>query len=183
MPCFALGVDPNSSKDVMLDKPRKSNEGVFAHGGIFTMVIYSILIAILTLGGFMFPAIQYLHQIGASFSFATLRAAYWQPSVLIHAQTYAFCILSLSELAYAAGMRDAKTSIFKFHWLDNKVMLGAIAFGVVAQLAVTEIPFLYKLFEVSQLHWNEWLIIIAVSLAPLLMHEIIVLVNKIRKRG
>ena len=183
MPCFALGVDPNSSKDVMLDKPRKSSESVFAHGGISTMAVYSILIALLTLGGFMFPAVQYLVQNSIVFSFANLRAAYDISSVLMHGQTYAFCILSLSELAYAAGMRDTKTSIFKFHWLDNKVMLGAIAFGIVSQIAVTEIPFLYKLFEVSQLHWNEWLIIAAVSLAPLLMHEVIVLINKIRKRG
>ncbi|MBQ1376946.1 MAG: cation-translocating P-type ATPase [Lachnospiraceae bacterium] len=180
LPCFALGVDPNSSKDVMKDKPRKSSEGVFANGGITIMAVFSILIALLTLGGFLFPAIRQMTGSGSGFSLKALREAYQVPGVLMLGQTYAFCILSLSELTYAAGMRDINTSIFKINWLDNKLMLGAMAFGLLVQIAVTEIPFFAKAFSLVSLSSTEWLCMIAVSLIPLLMHEIMVLVRRKR---
>lgn len=180
LPCFALGTDTNSSYDIMKRKPRKTKDSIFANGGLFTTLTYSILIALLTIGGFLYPAIEYAINTGTKFSLLP-KIYYNNPDILLNAQTYAFCLLALAELSYAIGMRDVNTSIFKFKWLDNKLMLGAVAIGLVSQFAVTEIPVLSKLFVVSSLEITEWIVLIAVACIPLVVHEIIVLCKHLRK--
>ena len=101
--------------------------------------------------------------------------------VLIKARTYAFCVLALSELFYAIGMRDAEHSIFTFK-MDNKVMILAFAFGLLTQLAVTEIPILTTIFETVGLSAIEWLALLGVSAVPVLIHEIIVICKKIKSK-
>ena len=57
--------------------------------------------------------------------------------------------------------------------------------NVLLQLAVIEIPFVRSVFSTSELSWAEWLWTALFSLAPLLVHEAVVLVRflarKIRK--
>ena len=55
-----------------------------------------------------------------------------------------------------------------------------VFFGLLVQIAVTEIPFFAKAFSLVSLSSTEWLCMIAVSLIPLLMHEIMVLVRRKR---
>jgi Ca2+-transporting ATPase len=174
LPCFALGVDPNSSSDVMNKKPRKENESVFANGGFKLIAIYSILIGLITLGSYMFPALWFLHEKNVPFSFDSFLLAYEFEDVAAKAGTYAFCVLAVSQLFHAIGMRDVKSSVFKYKWLDNKVMILALFVGLAGQLLVTEIPFLAKVFGTTQLGVVEWICILLVSTTPLIMHEILV---------
>ena len=176
LPCFALGVDNNSSSDIMKKKPRKVGESIFANGGLFTVILYSCLIAFLTISGFLYPSLKYAFGTGTSLSL--LPQVLNHPDILIKSQTYAFCILALAELTYAIGMRDTNTSIFKFKWLDNKLMLAAVGFGFIIQLAVTEIPILRTLFNVSPMSFIEWICIIGVACIPLVIHETIVLFKR-----
>ena len=182
LPCFALGVDTNSSFDVMKKQPRKNGESVFANGGIKQIVIHSLVIATMTLIGFMFPAIMHMNANNMDFSFSTLKSLLTEGSpVIMQAQTYAFTTLALAELLHAIGMRDAETSIFKFKWLDNKVMILAFFVGVLGQFLVTEVPFLTKAFETISLSPLEWLGLMAFSTIPLVVHEIEVLIHKFKK--
>jgi Ca2+-transporting ATPase len=71
-------------------------------------------------------------------------------------------------------MRDTTTSIFKFRWSDNKVMILAFFVGLIGQLFVTEIPFLTNIFGTASLSLIEWIAIIGVSMMPLVVHEILV---------
>lgn len=179
LPCFALGVDPNSSSDVMNKPPRKANESLFAHGGTALIIIYGILIAMITLGGFVFTPINYLLDNNMSITISNISSALEIESILMKSQTLAFSVLAITELFHAIGMRDVDTSIFKFKLFDNKTMILAFVVGLLAQLAVTEIPFLTTLFDTVSLSVVEWVGIILVSMIPLVMHEIIVVVKKL----
>lgn len=181
LPCFALGVDPNSSSDVMNKPPRKENESLFANGGTTLIVIYGILIALITLGGFVATPINYLIDNNMAITLGNIATALEIDTILVKSQTLAFSILAITELFHAIGMRDVDTSIFKFKMFDNKTMIWAFVVGFLAQLAVTEIPFLVNLFGTTSLSLVEWIVILLVSMLPLVMHEIIVLVRKYKK--
>lgn len=183
LPCFALGVDPNSSSDVMNKKPRKHNESIFAGGGFKTIAIYSILISILTIGAFLYTPVQNILTGGGALTLTSIADCLAnQELVLIKARTYAFCVLALSELFYAIGMRDTEHSIFTFK-MDNKVMILAFSFGLLTQLAVTEIPILTTIFETVGLSAIEWFALLGVSAVPVLMHEIVVICKKIKSKA
>ena len=180
LPCFALGVDDNSGSNVMNKPPRKENESLFAHGGYKMIGIYSVLISILTLIGFVYAPINHLITTNAPITLSNIASAYAIESILIKSQTYAFCILAMTELFHAIGMRNTEISIFnkKFNMFGNKVMILAFVVGLLAQLAVTEIPFLTKAFGTIGLSLQEWIVIILFSTIPLIMHEILILFNK-----
>ncbi len=181
LPCFALGVDPNSSSDVMSKRPRKNGESIFAGGGYAKVGIYSVVIALVTLMAFLFTPISNMISSGTGFSFEGLFNAYNDKDVLTRSQTLAFCTLAISELFHAIGMRDTDRSIFRFNHLDNKIMILAFAFGIVGQVVVTEVPFLMELFGTCMMTWDMWLFVLALSLAPLVVHEIWVLIKRLRR--
>lgn len=56
-------------------------------------------------------------------------------------------------------------------------MLLALAVGIALQAAVTEIPFLVTLFGTVRLRMEEWLRLLALSVTPLFVHELLVLVG------
>lgn len=182
LPCFALGVDPNTSGDVMKQPPRKENESIFAHGGVATIAAYAALITVLTLGAFLWAPIAAMIDAGTAFSMANLAATLETPGVLMRAQTYAFCMLGMTEVIQAYGMRDSENSIFKIKPWDNKMMLLAIAVGVIGQVAVTEIAFLSNLFGTVSLSFTEWMCIVGAALSNVVLHEIIVLVKKLKRK-
>ena len=98
--------------------------------------------------------------------------------VYMRSQTYAFTVLGISELFHAIGMRDTKTSVFRMNHLNNPTMIVAFFAGLALQVAVTEVPFLVNAFQTSSLSLMEWLRLLALSTAPLWMHEIIVLCRR-----
>ena len=181
LPCFALGVDPNSSSDVMNKKPRKNGESIFADGGYFKVGLYSLIIAVVTLIAFLYTPIKELAAAGAGCSLKNLIGCFDNEQILMQSQTLAFCTLAVSELFHAIGMRDTETSLFKFNHLDNKIMILAFAVGIIGQLAVTEIPFLRTIFGTVQMTGAMWGLVLILSLMPLVAHEIVVLVKKAKK--
>ena len=181
LPCFALGVDPNSSSNVMKKKPRKAGESVFANGGLSLIIAYAILIAILTLGGFLFLPIKTMIETNTIFTLSNLAFTLARPDILIRSQTYAFCILGITEIIQAYGMRDSDNSIFTFNPFDNKMMILAFFVGFIGQIAVTEIPFLVSTFGTVALSFKEWFFIILAALSNVVMHEIIVVIKRVKR--
>ena len=183
LPCFALGVDPNSSSDVMNKKPRKNGESIFAGGGYAKVGVYSLVIALVTLVAFLYIPFATLIQSGQGFSLDGLIKTLMDDNILTQAQTLAFCTLAFSELFHAIGMRDTERSIFRFNHLDNKVMILALAFGILGQVAVTEIPFLMSIFGTAQMTITMWLFVVVISLLPLVVHEIWAFFKFLKNRG
>lgn len=175
LPCFALGVDEDSTSNVMNEKPRKKTDTIFSGGGTRLVAIYSILITIITLGAYLFLPIKYVMDNNLQLSISTLAGALAMDDIFLKSSTYAFCILALSQVFHAIGMRNTKVSIFKNKPFSNRVMILAVAAGIIGQILVTEVPFLAAMFGVAQLSMMEWGVLIVVAMLPMLVHEILLL--------
>ena len=125
LPGLALGVDRHDNTALMRRPPRDPAESLFAGGGLFTTIFYGVLVAACTLYAFM-EGLQVSITAG---------------------QTYAFTVLGISELFHAIGMRDVTKSIFRMNHTSNPLMIFSFAIGLALQVAVTEVPFLIRVFD------------------------------------
>lgn len=183
LPGLALGVDKNDRSNVMSVPPRDPNESLFANGGLALTVFYGVVIALITLGGFVAAPILHLHSLHMDITLSTIKTALADSQVLILARTYAFTILGISQLFHAVGMRDIDQSIFKNFKNKNTMMLLALFVGFSLQIAVTEIGFLCNTFSTTQLSIKEWLILALVTSIPIWCHEVIVFIRHMKKRS
>lgn len=159
-PALALGVDPKN-KSVMDDKPRDAKESIFA-GEIFNISINGVLIAILTLAAFWIGMKKY-------------------PGSLIHAQTMAFLVMSISELIHSLDLRHNKESIFKIGLFSNKYLIYAILVGVILQVLIILTPGLNTLFKITPISIKDWGIVLLLCIVPLVFNELLKLVKRIIK--
>ena len=170
LPALALGVDTGDPR-VMDEKPRNKKDSMFAHGGWSTIFLYGFVIAAATVTAFFIPML-----LGKPFNEA------FSGMSLVTARTCAFATLAISQLFHAFGIRNLKVSIFKMNYTKNKFMISAffIAFGL--QLAVMFVPFLQNIFKTAGLTLVEFGLVMLVSISPLVVHEIVVLGNKLFKK-
>ncbi|SHI88586.1 Ca2+-transporting ATPase [Clostridium amylolyticum] len=173
LPALSLGMDPGDP-DVMKNKPRDAKESLFK-GSLSFMIFNGVLIGLLTLAAFYIGAVEEtgIHGIGA------LAPGVLKGDGLRHAQTMAFIVLSVSQLVHSLNLRSETKSIFTVGLFTNKYLLGAIAAGIFLQDIVITVPFLAKVFNVNDLIMNDWLIVSALAIVPLIANEII----KIFKRA
>ena len=182
LPALALGVDENGNRNDMNRPPRSRDEGLFDEGGLGCVLLYGVLIALISLGAFLKLPLERLPAEGLAVSAGSIRLLMADPGFLNRCQTYAFTVLGLSQLFHAVGMRDTETSVFRMNHWRNKMMLAAFAVGVGLQLMVTEIPYFVGVFGTSSLSPGEWLMLTALSAAPLLAHELLVLFSTAAKK-
>ena len=104
-------------------------------------------------------------------------------TILMQSQTAAFCVLSLSELFHMLGMTSLKKSFIHNFWSKNWLLWVSFVVGVALQIAVVNVPGLNGFFSCYPLDIAHWGIIIALSVAPLIVHEIIVLILFIKRKA
>ncbi len=182
LPGLALGVD-SKDKDIMKSPPRDPGESLFAHGGLALTLLYGFVVAAITLAAFLYLPLRMMRLYDIKPSFDALVHLLDHPGTLMHAQTYAFVTLGVSQLFHAVGMRNVDKSVFAMNHLSNRLMILAFFSGLALQIAVTEIPVLTKLFGTVALSLVEWLELIALSGVPLLVHELVVLVRFLSRRA
>ena len=102
---------------------------------------------------------------------------------MMMAQTMAFCVLSLSELFHMLGMTSLRKSFIHNFWSKNWLLWVAFVAGVLLQVAVVNVPGLNNFFSCAQLDPGHWGIVIALSIAPLVVHEIVALILFLRKKA
>ena len=103
-------------------------------------------------------------------------------TVLAKAQTHAFTVLGMSQLFHAIGMRDVNRSVFRMNHKNNPYMIAAVVIGLALQAVVTEFSPLIRLFGTVRLSMQEWAQLLALSLTPLIVHELLVAVGGGRRR-
>lgn len=168
LPAISLGVDPGDH-DVMKHKPRNQKESFFARGAGIRAIVGGTLIGLLTLGAFYYGLWEHDYPMG---SVVDLTNPLYE-NALTYARTMAFVVLAASQLFYSLSMRSTTKSIFQVGLLKNKLLVAAIAAGLLLQLAVISIPSLAKVFRVQNLSPSDWLLVILFALVPLLVNEII----------
>ena len=149
LPAIALGMEP-VEKDVMLQKPRPKNEGIFAHGLGVQVVLQGVMFAILTLTGY---------KLG-EYMLGTVEAG----------QTMAFMVLALTQIVQSFNMRS-NHSLFKIGPFSNKKLNGAalISTALVAVVLFTPVR---NLFGLTLLTWQLYLIALGLIFVPLLVMEL-----------
>ena len=129
LPAIALGMEP-VEKDIMEQKPKPKNEGIFAHGLGIQVVLQGALFAALSLIGYYIG----WKIIGGESA----------------GQTMAFIILSMSQVLQAFNMRSGK-SLFKIGPFTNKTLnlaaLGSLLLTLLVVLTPVRIAFGLTLLE------------------------------------
>lgn len=172
LPALALGVDKNNGDSLMSQPPRKAKESLFAGGGLACTCFYGILIAAISLTAFLTVPFGILESSGIEITLEHISRLLSQKEILLRSQTYAFTVLGMSQLFHAVGMRDLRRSVFRMNHRENKLMIGACAFGFFLQLIVTGHPFLVNAFGTVRLSPAEWLHLAVLAAFPLLAHEV-----------
>lgn len=157
LPALALSVDP-AEENIMERKARK-DKNIFSKGMIWRIIYQGAMVGILTLVAF---------GAGCGFRFDTLA----NPSVAMTAQTMAFAVLGMSELVHAYNTRSNKKSIFKVGFGTNKMLILATAVSLLLMLFVLCVPAIQNIFEIAPLTTNNWMWVIGLSFAPLIIVEV-----------
>ena len=149
LPAIALGLEP-PEKDIMNRPPRDSRKSIFADGLMGKIVVEGFMIGMFTILAFFIGNRYYGIEV---------------------ARTMAFISLGMLELIHSFNVKSEE-SIFKVGLFENKYLLGAFVLGTVLQLGILFVPTLAEIFKLTQLNATQWLITIAISIAPIIIVEI-----------
>lgn len=155
LPALALGMEPVEA-GVMEQKPRNAKESLFTKAFSLRLLWQGFMVGALTL------------------------AAYWlgeyvlgDPTVADStANTMAFATLTLCQLFHAFDVRSEDHSLFHIGVFSNRAMNQAFLVGLAMQMSVLCLPPLQAVFSVVFLDPAEWLVVLALAVAPLIICEI-----------
>ena len=146
LPGLALGIYKQES-DVMLRPPKTRDETFFSDGGARRVAIGGVLFGVATIVGYAIG-----NTVGA-----------------VAGSTMAYLVLSLSQLVYVLEMRNNqglfKGGVTKFMLISEFISLALVA-------VVAFVPPLQRVFGLTTLSWQFYLIAIALSLLPTLAREL-----------
>lgn len=137
LPALALGMDP-PEKDIMRMKPRNAKESVFSRGLGIRIIIVGFLMALSTLGAYVF-ALNY--------------------GTLERARTIAFATLVTVELIHAFECRSERKLIFEIGIFSNLYLVLAVLTSFLLFLATIYIPTLSVVFKTTVLTAYDWMVI------------------------
>ncbi|EJT6475471.1 TPA: calcium-transporting P-type ATPase, PMR1-type [Clostridium perfringens] len=157
-PALALGVD-KTKEDVMNNPPRNPKESIFVKSDKIQLIINGVLIGGITLFAFKLGERLYAYS-------------------LIHAQTMAFVVLSVSQLFLSLSLRSNTKSAFSLGLFSNKYLVYSILLGIFLQVIIISISFIANIFKVTPLLLYDWIVVILVSLIPFAINEILKLFRK-----
>ncbi|MEE8814530.1 MAG: calcium-translocating P-type ATPase, PMCA-type [Lactobacillus delbrueckii] len=155
LPAIALGVEP-IEKGIMNKKPRGKNSNFFS-GGVASSIVYqgilegALVLTAYGLGLHVLPRGTNPHE---------------------DALTMAFLTLGLIQLFHAVNSKYVKQSIFQKRTFANKWFNGAIVLSALIMAAV-ELPFLTRVFSVSELHLDQWLTVLGMGVLMIVIVEIV----------
>jgi Ca2+-transporting ATPase len=101
----------------------------------------------------------------------------WQQSVE-EARTVAFTVLVVVQLVHALNCRSERLSIFQVGLLTNRALIWAIVLSLAMQLAVLSLPAAQPIFKVTPLPIEDWEMMAAVVLLPLIVVEAAKLIRR-----
>ena len=153
LPALALGVEP-VEEDIMEQPPREAHAPLFDRPFTLRLIWQGAMVGLLTLGAYL---------LGYALPGPAGSAA--------GANTMAFATLTFSQLFHAFDVRSEDRSLFHIGVLSNPAMNRAFLAGALMQLSVLCLPPLQMVFQTAPLSLRQWLSVLALALAPLLVCE------------
>lgn len=141
LPAIALGVEP-PEEGIMKRPPVSPKKGIFSDGLAAQILLEGTMIGMLAMTAY-----------------------------LIGGSTYAFAVLSFSQLFHAFNMRSRR-SLFKIGFFSNAKMVVAFLVCSFLQSAVLMVPALAKVFQVVPLGITGWGIVLGLSAMPVVVCEL-----------
>lgn len=157
LPALALSMDP-AEKDIMSRKPRDPKKGFFTKGMIWRIFYQGTTIGLISLAAYV---------IGRNDG---IRAGLENPDAL--GQTMAFAVLGLSQLLHVRNLHSNRLSSFRTSLLANKSLLGAIFLSTLLLVFVLLVPGVMRIFKVVEMDGMHWLYVVALSLLPIAVVEL-----------
>lgn len=151
-PALALGVDP-PEVGLLLKPPRPKHAFLFDAHDLRLIPLQGLVIAAATLASYII----------------VLRVF---DEGLATARTFAFSVLTLSQLFHALNCRSQTRSFFALGPFSNPWLLYAVGFSLVLHLAIVYVPFLQPIFHTVPLSARDWALMLAISALPLAFMEI-----------
>lgn len=167
LPAIALGLEP-AEKGLMKRKPRGRQSNFFS-GGVAGDIIYQGILE----GFLVLAAYQIGLHVGPHLADRALQHG--------DALTMAFLTLGLIQLFHAVNCKFIHQSIFQKRTFINRYFNSAIIVAALI-LAAVELPFLSKLFAVTELNALQWAVVLLAGLGMILVVEIIKLFQRLREK-
>jgi len=159
LPAITLSLN-KSSKDIMLEKPRKKKD-ILNKSLIIWMMIAGLSMAIFTLISF-FVSFNVFHQ-----------------SVEV-ARTTALLSLILLEIANAFNFRSFRKGVLNRPLFTNKYLVYASIISLLTTILIIYTP-LNKIFSTVPVSWANWLIAFVLALLIILLFDFLKMINKKKK--
>lgn len=154
-PALAMGIDPQS-EDVMARQPRRPTDRVIDARMWFGVVQIGLVMACATL-----LTLDLLLPGGAVEGTQSLDTA----------RSAAFTVLVLAQLFNAFNARSETASAFR-GLFDNRWLWGAVALGLLMQIAVVQWPLLNVAFSTTPLTLDQWALCVAMGSSVLWFSEL-----------
>lgn len=152
LPALALAVDP-PEPDVMRRPPLDPRAPVLEKGRLVLMGSQGLLLAAVAVLAF-------------ALSF------YVQGQSLEQARTLTFVVMVLAQLFHAFACRSTEHSIFTLGFLTNQALVAAVVLSAALQGLIVQLPWTQDIFKVVPLDAEQWLLAVALSLAPMVLGEV-----------
>ena len=163
LPAIALGLEP-AEKDIMEQKPRGANEGIFSDGLLSLILFRGCIIAISTLGCF----VSILKMSG---------------SVDV-ARTAAFMTLVFVQLIHVFECKSEKKNILHIPFFNNIFLVLATLCSVTMILLAVYLPFLQPIFSTVSLTLKELIYVAGyTAIGPLLSILVFSGRKKVMRKG
>jgi len=151
-PYIALTVE-KGEKDVMKLKPRSKKEPILDREmkilifviGIFTDIVLLLL---------------FKYYLGIT-------------NDLFHARTVVFAALGLDSLLYVFSVRSLRAPIWRTNPFSNKYLIAAVIGGLGLQFIALYHPFFIRIFKLTPLTLNDWILIVSLGLLQIIGIEIV----------
>jgi Ca2+-transporting ATPase len=160
-PAFALALEP-AAPDVMKRAPRSPQEPLLPARFLGLIAWQGTLLAAVTLIAFA-VGLQWHGEDGDGLRRAT---------------TMSFMTLALAQVFHAFNARSRWQSIFKRHLFANRWLWLAVGGCVALQLAAVYVPLLQRILRTTPPGAADWAVIVACSLAPIVVVELVKLVTR-----
>jgi Ca2+-transporting ATPase len=151
LPPMALSVEA-PDRGLMMQKPRRSKEGLVSKRMILSSLGLGILIALQSLG--------------------VIHWALNEGVPLMKIQTLIFTLVVISLMFNAFNWRSEKCSVFSLGFFTNRSLIYAVLSTVLLQLAAIYIPILQTAFRTVPLSLSDWGMIIPLASTTLIAMEL-----------
>ncbi len=161
LPAIALGLERGEAS-TMSRPPRSPREGIFSRGLSRKIVFQGLMIGAATL-------LVYIVKLRDGGDLATAR-------------TMAFAALVFAQLFFVFQCRSEEHSMLQLSLWENPYLVGAVAVSGLMQLGAMTVPWLQRTFYTTNLTWNDWLLVLSVTVLSACLSDVIFQFRSIIKK-